>query len=140
MMIAMGSSCGRLSITLSTLFRGSSVPCGMGGGAGGCGAACVAAGGASGDAGVWGGFRLHPASTMRVAPMANILATETLMAKQDLVQGKPDDAIITKAARKDQPPSRDAGRLSTKVLPKRESFLMPRRQTTQDTPAGYRPG
>ncbi len=72
--------------------------------------------------------------------MANILATETLMAKQDLVQGKPDDAIITKAARKDQPPSRDAGRLSTKVLPKRESFLMPQRQTTQDTPAGYRPG
>jgi hypothetical protein len=59
---------------------------GIGGGACGCGAAGVAAAGACGDAGVWAGFRLHPASTIKAAPAAKIMATETLMTKRDLVQ------------------------------------------------------
>jgi hypothetical protein len=50
MMIAIGSSCGRLSMTESTLFTGSSVDGGIGGGAGGGGAGVVAVG-AGGDAG-----------------------------------------------------------------------------------------
>jgi hypothetical protein len=51
MMIAIGSSCGRLSMTESTLFTRSSVDGGIGGGAGGGGGAGAVAAGAGGDAG-----------------------------------------------------------------------------------------
>jgi len=104
MMIAIGSSCGRLSMTLSTLFTGSSVAGGIGGGAGGCAGAGAVAVGVCGDAGVCAGFRLHPASMMRAAPAAKMMATETLMKEKDLVQTKPDGPIITKPAGKDQSP------------------------------------
>ena len=74
-------------MTESTLFTDSSVAGGIGGGAaGGAGAGAVAVG-VCGDAGVWAGFRLHPASMMRAAPAAKIMATETLMTEKDLVSG-----------------------------------------------------
>src|SRR5258708_7530129 len=97
MMIAMGSSCGRLSMTLSTLFTGSSVAGGMAGGAEGCGAAGAVAAGASGDAGVCAGFRLQPASAMTAAPTAKMMATETLMTEQDLVPSKPGGPSLRRA-------------------------------------------
>jgi hypothetical protein len=69
-------------MTLSTLFTGSSVVGGIGGGAGGGGTAGAVAAGACGDAGVCAGFRLHPASTIKVVPAAKMMATETLMTEK----------------------------------------------------------